>query len=379
MLRDNHSEYLRKQSRGVPRAGRALLQGILYCGECGHKLAVRYKAWAHYSCGYLRAEYRVGTECLRIPVGPADAAVVRAFLEALAPAELDLYDRALAAIHREDEQAWQARRQQVERLRYRALLAERQFDRADPDNRLVAAELERRWEAALRELRAAEEDLRRQERSRRAPPEWDAGARRALEEVGREIPELWERGALSPQQKKGLLRCLIDKVVVRRPTREMVHLRIVWKGGEVTTRDIPITVGSWGHVSCAAELEGAVAELARQGRTDEEIAAELTRRGYRTPRRLTVTAPAVSAIRRAHGVLVHAGLSHPRDVPGYLTVPQVARRLGVPPRWVYTRIRNGTIQAARDQVHRVYLFPDAETTSEMFKQLLTGQRQEIRF
>ena len=75
--------------------------------------------------------------------------------------ELDLYGKAVAALRQDEERVQQAQRQQVERLRYQARLAERQYNQADPDNRLVAAELERRWEAALRDLKDAEERLRR--------------------------------------------------------------------------------------------------------------------------------------------------------------------------------------------------------------------------
>ena len=97
--------------------------------------------------------------CQRIPGDAIDDHVVRLFFEALAPAELDVHDRVMASLSEEREQVQQARRQQLERLRYQARLAERQFQKTDPDNRLVAAELERRWELALRELKQAEEDL----------------------------------------------------------------------------------------------------------------------------------------------------------------------------------------------------------------------------
>ena len=107
--------------------------------------------------------------CQNLPADPIDAHVVQAFLDALSPVELDLYGKAVAALRRDEEQVQQAQRQQIERLRYQARLAERQYNQADPDNRLVAAELERRWEAALRELKDAEERLRREQEQPRTP------------------------------------------------------------------------------------------------------------------------------------------------------------------------------------------------------------------
>src|SRR5256712_3057950 len=156
MLLDNYAEYDRNKTRGVPRPGAALLHGMVYCGECGHKLLVQYKGGTRYLCNFLRQQYGVPV-CQNLPGDPIDAWVVAAFFAALAPVELDAYARAVAAAGETTAQLDRARRQELERLRYQAALAERQFTRVDPDNRLVADELERRWEAALRALRAAED------------------------------------------------------------------------------------------------------------------------------------------------------------------------------------------------------------------------------
>jgi recombinase/recombinase-like zinc beta ribbon protein len=156
MLRDNHAEYGRNKTRGIPRAGQALLHGLLYCGECGHKMMVQYKSNTYYLCNALRQKYGVPV-CQNIPGDPVDKAVLAAFFQALSPVELDVYARAMTAHKQSLDQARHARQQQIERLRYQASLSQRQFVRVDPDNRLVAAELEARWEAALRELKQAEE------------------------------------------------------------------------------------------------------------------------------------------------------------------------------------------------------------------------------
>jgi DNA invertase Pin-like site-specific DNA recombinase len=155
MLQDNYAEYTRNKTRGVPRAGAALLHGLVYCGECGHKLLVQYKGGSRYLCNYLRQQYGVPV-CQNLPAAPIDAWVVDAFFAALAPVELDAYAHAVAAEQAAATQVTAAQRQQLERLRYQAAFAERQFSRVDPENRLVAAELEQRWEGALRALKEAE-------------------------------------------------------------------------------------------------------------------------------------------------------------------------------------------------------------------------------
>src|SRR5208283_112864 len=207
MIRDNYSEYDRTQSRGVPRLGAALLHGIVYCAECGHKLVVEYKRKARYVCNYLRLHYRMPV-CQNLPADPIDAFVVGAFLDALSPAELDLYGKAVAALRQDEEQLQRAQRQQIERLRYQAHLAERQYNQTDPDNRLVAAELERRWEAALRDLNNAEERFRRESQQPQAPEGLNPAERDAFLRAAKTIPELWSQDRLSQQQKKAFLRSL---------------------------------------------------------------------------------------------------------------------------------------------------------------------------
>src|SRR6266705_466746 len=156
MLADNYAAYDRNKSRGVPRDGAALLHGIVYCGACGHKMMIQYKHGTRYLCNALRQQYHVPV-CQCIPADAVDQYVVESFFQALSPVELDVYAAAVAAGQATFQQIEQAHRQHLERLRYEAALAQRQFNRVDPDNRLVAAELEKRWEAALAELKRAEE------------------------------------------------------------------------------------------------------------------------------------------------------------------------------------------------------------------------------
>jgi len=175
----------------------------------------------------LRQQYRVPV-CQYVPADPVDARVVEAFFAALSPVELDVYTQAMAAQRQHTAQRDEAHRQQLERLRYAATLCERQFHRVDPDNRLVTAELERRWEAALRALTMAEATY-----AQRVPPPASAESplaselRAAFLDLGRTLPGLWQTDVLSQPQRKALLRCLIDKVVVHRVPRDEVQTRIV--------------------------------------------------------------------------------------------------------------------------------------------------------
>ena len=202
MLRDNRAEYLRNKSRGIPRDGAALLHGITWCGECGHKMVVRYKGGSQYVCNHPRQQHDVPVcQCLR--AAPIDAQVAAAFLEAVAPAEIDALSRARKAQLQADEALRHAEERQIQRLRYQATLAERQFNRVDPDNRLVAGELERRWEEALIELRRAEETLARRTNSAPAPSVGiDPRLRAKVVTLGQRLPALWANSTTRREHRK---------------------------------------------------------------------------------------------------------------------------------------------------------------------------------
>jgi DNA invertase Pin-like site-specific DNA recombinase len=375
MLRDNHAEYDRNKTRGVPRDGQALLHGLVYCGECGHKLCVQYKGGTQYLCNHLRQQHGEPV-CQRLPAVPIDEQVVRWFFEALSPAAIDLSAQTLAEVDARRATVLVAQRQQVQRLRYTASRTERQYQQVDPENRLIAAELERRWEAALRELRDAEERLTHDEQH---APVWaiPSDLLEALHDIGPRLPELWEQPRLfSSAQKKSLLRALIDKVVVHRlggRRGDRVHLRLVWRGGATTTMDLPVSVGRFANRTGAAEMEATILRLAREGHSDTDIAATLTAQGHRSARGATVLPSTVRIIRLRHRVLNRESQSHPRRVVGYLTIPQLADKLNIARHWISDRIHNGTIVVEKDAATQCYLFPDNLETLRQFRELLDGK------
>lgn len=376
MLHDNYHEYDRNKTRGVPRDGKALLHGIAYCGECGHKLVVQYKGGTQYLCNYLRQQHGEPV-CQRLPADPIDEQVIRWFFAALSAAEIDIAARVLEEADQKRETLLDAKRQQVQRLRYQASLAERQYSHSDPENRLVTGELERRWDEALRELKTAEEELAREEADapRHALP---ADLLRALADVGSHLPELWDRDQLlRTSQKKALLRTLIDKVVLHRVAADRIHTRVVWRGGATTSADVPVSVGSFAHLSGAQQMEETIVTMAQEGCSDAAIAEHLTSLGHRSPQHSQVLVSTVKNIRLLHRIFRRASQSHPRRVSGFLTIPQLAEQLDIAPHWIYDRIHNGTIHAQKDASTQCYLFPDQPETLEQFRQLLGGQIGQI--
>ncbi len=257
--------------------------------------------------------------------------------------------------------------------------APRQFLRVDPDNRLVAAALEKRWNEALAELKRVEEA----EAQRDAPAlpllSLSEELQMAFEAIGQHLPALWQQGVISQPQKKALLRCLIDKVVVHRPSPEWVQARIVWRGGESTQLQIPVPVGSLKDLSGAESMERLVLERSAQGATDETIASEVTAQGYRSPMHPFVLPSTVRGLRLKHRQFLVRHQSHPRSVAGSLTLTQLAKELDIAPHWIYDRINNGSIQISKDAKTRLYLFPDQPATLEQFNALRAGTVKTIRF
>jgi DNA invertase Pin-like site-specific DNA recombinase len=279
MLKDNHAEYDRNKTRGIPRPGKALLHGLVYCGECGHKMVVQYKGGTRYICNYLRQQYRTPV-CQYIAADPVDTRVVDAFFQALSPVELDGYAQALATRQQQAERLANAHAQHLERLRYEAAYCERQFRHVDPAHRHVAAELEHTWEVALQALKQAEA-AQSQRAQAGTPPEHALSPtlQAAFRAIGQKLPELWPTDVLSQAQRKALLRCLIDKVVIQRTRRDQVHTRIVWRGGETTTFEVPVAVGALTDLPTAHEMAQQIRVLFAAGNSDDEIAQQLTRHG----------------------------------------------------------------------------------------------------
>jgi hypothetical protein len=379
MLKDKHAEYDRNKTRGIPRPGKALLHGLVYCGACGHKMVVQYKGGTRYICNYLRQQYRTPV-CQYMAADPVDTRVVDAFFQALSPVELDVYEQALAQQQQQAERLAQAHAHHLERLRYEAAYCERQVRHVDPAHRQVAAELEHAWEVALQARKQAEAvEAQRVQASPPPAPVLSPALQAACRAIGQKRPALWATDVLSQPPRKALLRWLIDKVVIQRARRAQVHTRIVWRGGETTTFEVPVAVGALTALPTAPAMAQQIRVLFAAGTSDVEIAQQLTRHGYRSPSRPSVLPSTVKGIRLKLGLMQNRSQSHPRRIAGYLTVPQLAKALAITPHWVYHQIKRGTVAISRDAATGLYLFPDRPETLEAFRQLRAGHLSELRY
>jgi len=200
----------------------------------------------------------------------------------------------------------------------------------------------------------------------------------AFRAMGHKLPELWPTDVLAQAQRKALLRCLIDQVVIQRARRDQMHTRIVWRGGETTTCEVPVAVGALTDLPTAHEMAQQIRVLFAEGTSDDAMARPLTQHGYRSPSQPTVLPSTVKGIRLKLGLMQHRSQSHPRRIGGSLTVPQLAKALGITPHWVYHQSKRGTVVIQRDAQTRLSLFPDCPETLEAFGQLRAGHLSELR-
>ena len=287
----------RAQAQGIERNGAGLLQGLVVCAHCGHHLQTVYKHTPRYICTGLVRTAQVKCACNSVRAPLVDEAVVQAFFEALQPAQLDALEELLAKQQADRnlvDRHWQ---EQVRRTQYEAQLAQRQYDAVDPANRLVAAELERRWEEKLQQQYQAEEDYRHFQQTP-APTAVPPTLRAIFGALHQRLPELWPH--LTRAQQKMLLRSLIKIVIIRHPVADQVEIRIVWLSGCYTDLQRLTPIHREQDVSNYSNLVQRIQELSQTSATDDQIAAQLSAEGFHSARSELVTARTVQKIRLAH-------------------------------------------------------------------------------
>lgn len=310
---------------GPVRAGQGLLVGLLRCGHCGRRLHIRYqgKSGTHgrYMC---IGEYAAGgAYCIAFGGTTVDRKLGAEIIGVLEPIGLEASLKATERIGAEhDERRW-ALEKQLEQLRYEARRAFEQYDEVDPRNRLVAAELERRWNAKLEEVERLQQELSSMKTGRRVLSE-EEGVR--ILALGNNFHRTWDSPGCPPELKKKILRTLLEEIVVRLDD-ETQELRFVlhWKGGAHTefAMDKPKSAAVRRTDLEVREIVAKMAGFYEDG----EIAQVLNRLGRRTATGLRWSSQRVATIRRRYKITPRED-GHERGV-SVLTMAQAALYCGV--------------------------------------------------
>jgi DNA invertase Pin-like site-specific DNA recombinase len=320
-------------NRCAVRDGRALLAGLMRCGHCGRKLRVVYNrnSSALYYCD--GAAPRGTKGCLSFGAKYVDDEVGRQLCRAMEPVAIEAAERAFALEEQQREQGAAQARLRVQAAQYAADRAFEQYDLADPKNRLVVDNLEKRLNEKLAEVRSAQSDL---ERRLEHDPPLSEQQRAALRSLSRDFPRLWHHPRTPTPLRKQLLRLAIREVVVQRDD-EQLSVAVHWAGDTCTNVRInkrATPVGSRTDPS----LTELVCRLA-QTLDDGEIARILNMKKLSTPRDLRWTKDRVQSFRSQHRIKQCT----PIDNPAALTGQQARGYLGIGYNGLLALIRRGAI------------------------------------
>jgi hypothetical protein len=377
-IRENQQKMAERLTRKQAiRAGAALLTGLVRCGLCGHAMHVSYKSATYrYACAYNRGAYGKET-CQYLAGSPIDEAVVREFFRVLEPAEIDALERVSSRQAEHQQELVRHLEQEATRLEYAAKRAERQYNCVDPENRLIAATLEKRWENALAEWEQAKSRLAEIEAKAPQPIAIPAELRKAFADVGRSLPDLWPR--LSAEAKKQLLRTLVTGVNLRRDAEGIVPIRIVWRGGVVSETSVRLAVATRRRSEVERKIAARISQLADQGLRDEAIADCLNREGYFPCRGARFTRTIILKLRCRHRIWLGLGKLRRGDQPPGYTVGEMAALIGIDPSWIYREIGRGRINISKDKVFGCYLFPRDRESIQRMKRLRCGKVCQVSF
>ena len=328
--------------RGAVRKGEALLTGLLRCGHCGRRLLVSYNGTkgdvGRYNCDATRSNPGADP-CISFGALRVDEAVGAEIVRLLQPLGVEA---AVHAITECEHQSGEKQRQlelALEQARYEAARARRQYDTVDPDNRLVAGELERRWNTALAAVRALEEELEALLRQR--PAALSAEERQRLLQMGADLEAAWHHPAANAVTRKRIVRVVLREVVAR-VEDDQIQLLLHWQGGDhtrLTVRKNRRGQTRWSVEPETMELIRACARLM----PDKAIAGLLNRTGKRTGRLNGWTQSRVRSFRNTHGIAVYADGEWAER--GEVTLTEAARMLNLSPLTVLRQIHAGIIPA----------------------------------
>jgi DNA invertase Pin-like site-specific DNA recombinase len=331
--------------------GRAptLLNGIVRCGRCGRPMLAhnaRATANPRYACRHEFAEYG-GPRCQSVTAAYPDRLIESLVLRAVEPAALELSLRTSQRLEQDRGRLHSHWKQRLERADYEATRARRQYDAVDPENRLVARELERQWEQRLAEHRRLEEDYARfQSEQPRHLTEVESARIRAL---SADLPALWRAETTTGADRRAVVRLLLERVeLTRHRESERVAVVVHWRGGTVTRHEITQGLRRYTDLDRYEELRGRVTALRGEGLTANQIAETLNRERYPVPRGNGFTGHRVRQLFARLGLTgVPPGIRNASDLPGAdeWWLPALAAELGVKPIVVHRWRRSGWLPA----------------------------------
>ena len=361
----------RPKALGVPREGPALLGGLVTCGRCGLRMTVYYsdkRGKFRYCCSKMSATYG-DPECQSFVGERLDRLIVEQALEALKPSALEISLQVAADIEKERKDLLLHWGKRLERARYEAERAHRQYNAIEPENRLVARTLEKNWEEAL----SAEEKLKQESAKFLAeqPEILSSEERDAIRELASDVPALWSSATTTTKERKEIIRLLIERIIttVDRET-EKVSIEIHWSGGHKTHDSFIRPIAKTKQLSYYNNLLGKINDLQTQGKNLKEIAVILNEEGWkRTKNKSVFDGAAISALLTRSGKRTRKNIRSLRvkREPNEYTLLELSQKVDIPEPTLQSWRTKGILKSRR-----------ATDTSHNGVWLVTADEQEIK-
>ena len=340
-------------SLGVPREGAALLGGLVICGRCGHRMSVTYEARQgrhSYACLQEKRVYG-GNPCQSVAGTCVDTHVRERVLAALEPASLELSLEAERHVERERAELQALWGQRAERARYEAERAARSYGLVEPENRLVARQLEQAWEEKLIEQRRVEEEISRLETSQ--PRVLTSLEREAIRQLAKDIPALWGAATTTNPERKEIVRQVVRRVVIdAEGSTERVRVGIEWIGGGLEPGIVIRPVNRFEKLSYFPRMCDLLKCMLAEGATPTQMADRLHAEGMRPPKRSERhTAETVARFLKRQGLATprlrrRVGSSKELGADEWW-VQDLARHLPMSEVTLYNWIRRGLVDARK--------------------------------
>lgn len=354
----------RTSADNVVRRGQSYLAGLVVCGRCGRRMRVQYaKDRYRYLCPGEAVDYG-GDFCQSLQGACLDEAISAVVLRAVEPAALDVSLGLAEEIEQERaalERHWQ---QRLERAAQAVERAYRQYNRVEPENRLVARTLEQKWESVLRDQQQLQEAHARFQAEQ--PTQLSAAEREAIRQLATDVPTLWNAPTTTVQDRQEVTRLLVEAVVVTVVGEsEKVEVEVQWMGRHRTALEMIRPVARWEQLSYYSALLERISELRDSGLRHAEIATQLNAETWRPPKRrptfnTSMVRSLLSRIRPTSQTSPRSGPHGPFG-PEEWGITALAQELGMPTITMYSWVRKGTVTAEkRTEDQRWIIYADAE-------------------
>jgi hypothetical protein len=358
---------------GAAKKGQALLAGLLRCRRCGRKMTVHYTGRApkvqRYACqtGWL---HNSELKCISFGGIPVDNLLSGEIMRVLQPIAVEAAIMAHAEAGRAQDDVLAALERDLEAARYAARRAEKQFQAADPENRLVADELERRWESALQRVQELE---RRIEQQRAGASRTEISNLADFEHLAEDLEAVWSNPQCDPRLKKRIVRTLIREVMadVDVDAGEVV-LVIHWQGGVHTELRVPRRRRGRHGNETAKDIVAAVGLLARVC-SDKEIAGVLQRNGLRTGKGNHWTTSRVTALRCRNGIACYK--EETQKAEGWMNLSEASAFLGLAPGTLRAAVAEGQLVGEHPLPDGPWVFRRHDLETEAAKALVERVRR----